>query len=111
MAKVANVRLLELEPFGSERILIRIAAEAPADIQAALDTAEETAARLGSTVTTALLANSDEAIPSLNAGPLTTNKLYGVGNGPAEMFRAIAGADGGRRGRGGPIGRWRGSRA
>ena len=77
MAKVANVRLLGLEPSGSERILIRIAAESPADIQAALDTAEETAARLGSTVTTALLANPDEAIPSLNAGPLTTNKLYG----------------------------------
>ena len=77
MAKVANVRLLGLEPAGSERILIRISAEAPADIQAALDTAEETAARLGSTVTTTLLANPDEAIPSLNAGPLTTNKLYG----------------------------------
>jgi len=77
MAKVANVRLLGLEPTGSECILIRIAAEGPADIQAALDTAEETAARLGSTVTTTLLANPDEAIPSLNAGPFTTNKLYG----------------------------------
>jgi microcompartment protein CcmL/EutN len=77
MTKVANVRLLGLEPSGSERILIRIAAEAPADIQAALDTAEATAARLGSTVTTTLLANPDEAIPSLNAGPLITNKLYG----------------------------------
>jgi microcompartment protein CcmL/EutN len=77
MAKVANVRLLGLEPSGSERILIRISADSPADIQAALDTAEETATRLGSTVTTALLANPDEAIPSLNAGPPTTNKLYG----------------------------------
>ncbi len=55
MGKVANVRLLGLEPSGSERIFIRIVADAPADIQAALDTAEETAARLGSTVTTTLL--------------------------------------------------------
>jgi microcompartment protein CcmL/EutN len=77
MAKGANVRLLGLEPSGSERILIRIAADAPADIRAALATAEKTAARLGSTVTTTLLANPDEAIPALNAGPLALNPLYG----------------------------------
>jgi len=77
MAKVANVRLLGLEPSGSERILIRISADAPADIQTALDTAAETAARLGSSIVATLLANPDEAIPSLNAGPFALNKLYG----------------------------------
>ena len=60
MAKVANVRLLGLEPSGSERILIRIAADAPVDIQTAFDTAEETAARLGSNVTTTLARNPGE---------------------------------------------------
>ena len=77
MAKVANVRVLGLEPSGSERVLIRIAADAPGDLAAALATAEETALRLGATAITASLANPDEAIPSLNAGPLTHNKLYG----------------------------------
>lgn len=77
MAKMADTRLLGLEPTGSERILIRISADAPADIETALNTAEETAARLGSTVTTTLLANPDEAIGALNSGPLTHNKLYG----------------------------------
>ncbi len=77
MGKVANIRLLGLEPSGSERILIRIAAEAPGDLVIALAAAEATAARLGSTISTSLLANPDEAIPSLNSGPPTHNRLYG----------------------------------
>jgi len=77
MAKMANVRLLGLEPTGTERILIRVAAATPADIQAALNAAEETAARLGSSVTTVLLAHPDDAIASLNDGPFAINKLYG----------------------------------
>jgi hypothetical protein len=51
----ANVWLLWLEPSEPERVLIRIAADAPADIQSAL----ETAARLGCTVTTTTPANPD----------------------------------------------------
>jgi microcompartment protein CcmL/EutN len=77
MAKVANVRVLGLEPSGSERVLIRIAVDAPGDLAAALATAEATAARLGATAITSLLANPDNAIRTLNSGPLTHNKLYG----------------------------------
>jgi microcompartment protein CcmL/EutN len=55
MANLANVWLLWLEPSEPERVLIRIAADAPADIQSAL----ETAARLGCTVTTTTPANPD----------------------------------------------------
>ncbi len=77
MGKVARVRLLGLEPTGSERVLIRLAADSPADLEAALAVADQTAARLGATATTALLANPDAALASLNSGPLRHNALYG----------------------------------
>lgn len=80
MAKVANVRVLGLEPSGSERVLIRIAADAPGDIAIALATAEATATQLGADAITAALANPDEALPALNTGPLTHNPLYGGRN-------------------------------
>ncbi|MBM3854324.1 MAG: BMC domain-containing protein [Verrucomicrobia bacterium] len=77
LAKVADVRLLGLEATGSERVLIRLAGASPADVRAALDAAETTAARLGSSITTTLLAQPDDALPALNAGPLVHNPLYG----------------------------------
>jgi len=77
MAKAARVDLLGLEPSGSERILIRLAAASPSDLQAALAVAEETASRLGTSATTSLLASPDDALASLNSGPLTYNGLYG----------------------------------
>jgi microcompartment protein CcmL/EutN len=77
LAKVADVRLLGLEATGSERVLIRLAGASPADVRAALDAAEATAARLGSSITTTLLAQPDDALSTLNAGPLVHNPLYG----------------------------------
>lgn len=77
LAKAARVRVLGLEPAGTELIMIRIAGESPADIEAALDAARDEASRLGGTATTTMLARPDERIPSLNEGPLVINGLYG----------------------------------
>ena len=77
LTKSANVRLLGLEPAGTELILIRIAGDSVADVRAALDTAEAEAARLGGEATTTLLAKPDDRILSLNDGPLVINSLYG----------------------------------
>ena len=77
LTKSANVRLLGLEPAGTELILIRIAGNSVDDVRAALDTAEAEAARLGGEATTTLLAKPDDRILSLNDGPLVINSLYG----------------------------------
>ena len=77
LAKAARVRLLGLEPAGTEEILIRIAGDSPADVRAALEAAEAEARRLGGEATTTLLARPDERIPTLNQGPLVINGLYG----------------------------------
>ena len=70
LAKAAHVRLLGIEPAGTELILIRIAGDSPSDVRAALDAAEQEATRLGGQATTTLLARPDTRIPSLNEGPM-----------------------------------------
>lgn len=77
LTKSAHVKLLGLEPAGTELILIRISGSNPADVQAALSAAEDEATRLGGTATTTLLAKPDATIASLNDGPLEINGLYG----------------------------------
>lgn len=77
VTKAAGVRLLGLEPAGTELTLIRIEGRSPADVQAALDEAQAEAERLGGDATTTMLARPDGRIPSLNEGKMIINGLYG----------------------------------
>ncbi|NWK56182.1 BMC domain-containing protein [Verrucomicrobiaceae bacterium N1E253] len=77
VTKSASVNLLGLEPAGTELTLIRISAKSPAEIKAALEAAENEAARLGSEATTTMLPKPDSNIPKLNEGKMIINGLYG----------------------------------
>lgn len=77
VTKSANVKLLGLEPAGTELTLIRIGGDSPADVQVALEEAHTEAARLGGEATTTMLAKPDVNIPKLNEGEMIINGLYG----------------------------------
>lgn len=78
MSKVADIRLLGFEPTGAETILIRIAADSPDNLRAALDAGRKRAAELGvPDPDEVLLARPDEALFHLNDNPNTINGLYG----------------------------------
>ena len=77
MVKAADVCLLGLEPNGTEGICIRIGADSPAALQAALDEAKALAEKLGSTASCVSLAAPDPALREMNNGPMVINGLYG----------------------------------
>lgn len=77
MLKAANVSLLGLEPNGTEGICIRIGAETPAVLQAALDKAEALDKELGSTASCASIGAPHSALRKMNSGPMVINNLYG----------------------------------
>lgn len=77
IAKAARVRLLGLEPTGTEGIMIRVGGKDVGAVQAALEAATEEATRLGTEVVTRLLAAPDPRVHTLNAGPVVINGLYG----------------------------------
>jgi microcompartment protein CcmL/EutN len=75
--KAGEVRLLGFEPTGAETIVIRLAANAIADLESGLETAKQVAASLGLKAITASIARPDEAQFHLNDNPNTINPLYG----------------------------------
>lgn len=77
MVKAADVCLLGLEPNGTEGICIRIGADTPAALQAALTEAGALAEKLGSTAGCVSLAAPDPALRKMNNGPMVINGLYG----------------------------------
>lgn len=78
MAKHANVALLGLEPTGIETIVIRLAAQSPSDLEAALAVGRKLARELGAgDVPSALQSNPSEPLFHLNDNPVTINLLYG----------------------------------
>ena len=77
MVKAADVCLLGLEPNGTEGICIRIGADTPAALQAALDEAEALAEKLGSSASCVSLAAPAPALREMNNGPMVINGLYG----------------------------------
>jgi microcompartment protein CcmL/EutN len=76
VAKAAHISILGLEATGNENILIRIGGGV-ADVEAALATAEETAARLQSPVVTRCIARPAEGLHGLVHFPNAQNPLYG----------------------------------
>lgn len=78
VAKAAGVRLLGFEPTGIETILIRIGADSPDELRAALDAGKERGIQLGvPEPTESLLARPDQAMHHLNDNPNTINGIYG----------------------------------
>ncbi len=78
MAKAADIRILGFEPTGIETILIRIAADNPASLQAALDAGRFRASELGIPEPSELrIARPDPALFHLNDNPNTINGIYG----------------------------------
>ena len=75
-AKSADVEVLGLEATGNENILIRLTGGV-ASVSAALQTAEETAARLGSTAIVQSIARPEAALEKLIHFPNAQNPLYG----------------------------------
>ncbi len=71
------MRLLGSEPTGTETIVIRLAANAFADLEAALETAKRVAASLGLNAITSSIARPEEALFHLNDYPKTMNALCG----------------------------------
>jgi microcompartment protein CcmL/EutN len=72
-----GVRLLGLEPDGTEGILIRLSASAPDLLSSALEVAEDAAGRLGGKAFGTVLARPDPALAGLNRGPKIVNGIYG----------------------------------
>ncbi len=78
MAKAADIRILGFEPTGIETILIRIAADRPDSLRAALDAGRARAIELGiPEPSEVLLARPDPALFRLNDNPNTINAIYG----------------------------------
>ena len=75
--KSSDVRILGFEPTGAETIVIRLAAEAIADLESAIKTAKQVAVSLGVKVVTAAIARPQEPQFHLNDNPNTINPLYG----------------------------------
>ena len=81
MCKAADVVILGFEPTGVETIVVRIGADSPDSIEAALDAGEEETERLGAQVVARrCIARPDEAIYHLNDEPNTINPLFGGRN-------------------------------
>lgn len=76
MVKAANVTLLGLEPNGTEGICIRIGADTPAALDAALDKADTLTRQLGSSANCARMAAPHPALREMNKGPMAINGLY-----------------------------------
>ena len=78
MCKAADVAVLGFEPTGIETIVIRIGANGPDAIEAALDAGETETQRLGAQmVARKCIASPDTALNHLNDEPNTINPLYG----------------------------------
>ncbi|MEX2607787.1 MAG: BMC domain-containing protein [Kiritimatiellia bacterium] len=78
MVKAADIRLLGFEPTGIETILIRIAADSPDSLQAALDAGRFRASELGIPEPSEVrIARPDEALFHLNDNPNNINGIYG----------------------------------
>jgi len=75
--KASGTRLLGLEPSGSEQILIRLGADSPGPIEAAMNQADQLAVSMKTGITVSILASPCPELTSLNAGPLVRNPLYG----------------------------------
>ncbi len=71
------MRLLGFEPTGAETIVICLAANAIANLEAALETAKRVAASPGLNAITSSIASPKEALFHLNDYPNTMNALYG----------------------------------
>ncbi len=76
-AKAARISILGLEATGNENILIRLGGSGPAEINAALASAEATATQLGSTAIVLSLARPAEAMHGMIYFPNAQNPLYG----------------------------------
>lgn len=76
IARESDIHILGLEPLGTEKILIRICADTPSKIEAALDMATKKAREVGSSCVTANLARPPSELGTLNRGPLIINQLY-----------------------------------
>ncbi len=78
MAKHANVTLLGFEPTGIETIVIRLGAQNPSDLEAALGVGLKRPRELGAgEVPSAMQSNPSEPLFHLNDNPVTLNPLYG----------------------------------
>ena len=78
MCKAADVVVLGFEPTGVETIVVRLGADGPDAIQAALDAGEAETGRLGAQVVARrCIASPDSALYHLNDDPNTINPLYG----------------------------------
>jgi microcompartment protein CcmL/EutN len=78
MGKAANVTVLGFEPTGVETIVVRIGADSPDAIEAALDAGEIETERLGAhIVARRCMARPDAALHHLNDELNTINPLYG----------------------------------
>lgn len=75
-AKAARVKVLGFEATGNENILIRLGGDI-ADIHAALATADEWAARLGSSIVVQAMARPAEGLAAMVHFPNAQNPLYG----------------------------------
>jgi len=75
-AKAARVAVLGFEATGNENILIRLAGGV-ADVEAALATADETAARLGSSAVIRTIPRPAEGLDGMVHFPNSQNPLYG----------------------------------
>jgi microcompartment protein CcmL/EutN len=79
----ADVRILGFEPTGIETILIRLAADSPDSLQAALDAGKIRASELGIPEPSEVrIPNPDSALSHLNDNP---NKINGIYGGREEM--------------------------
>ena len=76
-AKAARVSILGFEATGNENILIRLGGSGPAEINAALATAEATATHLGASAMVHSLARPAEAMHGMIYFPNAQNPLYG----------------------------------
>jgi microcompartment protein CcmL/EutN len=76
VAKAAGVRVLGFDTSGNRELVIRIAGEVAA-IAAALESAVQTAGRLGVPALVTRLARPHPDFPTLYAGPNAINPLYG----------------------------------
>ena len=78
MCKAAGVDVLGFEPTGVETIVVRIGADGPDAIEAALDAGEIETERLGANmVARRCIAGPDTGLYHLNDEPNTINPLYG----------------------------------
>lgn len=78
MAKAADVRILGFEPTGIETILIRMAADRPDSLEAAIEAGRLRASELGIPEPSEVrIPNPDPAMHHLNDNPNTINGIYG----------------------------------